>query len=73
MTERKAKRPAFAKNATVAVPAAETTDRGELVLYTAEDGGGQFYLRASHHAMGVPSSNRMRVTVPARRTVSQTA
>jgi hypothetical protein len=50
MTERKAKRPqvakTVAKNATAAVPAAATTGRGELVLYTAEDGGGQFYLRA---------------------------
>lgn len=43
---KQAKRPAVAKNATTAVLDAEMTDRGELVLYTAEDGGGQFYLRA---------------------------
>jgi hypothetical protein len=46
MSDRKAKRPAIEKKATAAAPAAETTDRGELLLYTAEDGGGQFFLRA---------------------------
>jgi hypothetical protein len=46
MSERKAKRPVVARNATTAAPAADGSDRGELVLYTTEDGGGQFFLRA---------------------------
>jgi hypothetical protein len=46
MNERKPKRSAVAKNATAAASTADDSDRGELVLYTAEDGGGQFFLRA---------------------------
>ncbi|MFA7241953.1 MAG: virulence RhuM family protein [Sulfuricellaceae bacterium] len=41
----KPKRPSVAGKATLALPF-DATDRGELVLYTTEDGGGQFYLRA---------------------------
>ncbi|MDO9225300.1 MAG: virulence RhuM family protein [Pseudomonadota bacterium] len=40
------KRATVAINATVAPPLENEPARGELLLYTAEDGGGQFYLRA---------------------------
>lgn len=44
MSERKTKRPIAKKTTTP--PADSRESRGELVLYTAEDGGGQFFLRA---------------------------